>query len=342
MAANKTSEQPPQQPEHKLPLPLERSWSTIVSEPTMPWHRLPGLHLHPHTSLALGGLAGAIGATAAVAPILTVIDLSIVRAQVEPKLGGLFGALRHTVQDLRAGRLAFARPLGLLTVVYFGTYIVANETHVTATNMGVDYKVPTALAAATFNIAAIQWKVSGLSSFDLKFALSRRVDRSTDREVACTQPPAPIPLPINTHQSTHQDRHFYRLFGLAKRFPVQSFALFALRDGLTITSSFVFRDMLMERMEAQGVAHRTADLAASLTVPLAAQLVSTPLHIWAMDLPSRPTASAWSRLAAVAAGYSSVLTGRAMRILPAFSIGTYINDVVKESFWEYNGVPYEK
>lgn len=125
----------------------------------MPWHRVPDLRLHPHTSLALGGLAGAMGATAAVAPILTVIDMSIARAQVDPKLGGLWGALRHTVRELRAGKLAFARPLGLMTVVYGGTYIIANETHVTCTNMGVDYKVPTALAAATFNIAAIQWKV---------------------------------------------------------------------------------------------------------------------------------------------------------------------------------------
>lgn len=97
-----------------------------------------------------------------------------------------------------------------------------------------------------------------------------------------------------------------------------------------------------QHMEAQGMHHRTADLLSSLTVPLAAQLVSTPLHIWAMDLTKRTTASVWSRMAAVAAGYTSVLTGRAMRILPAFSVGTYINDVVKESFFEYNNVPYEK
>lgn len=157
-------------------------------------------------------------------------------------------------------------------------------------------------------------------------------------------PPRLISKSTPTNQPT-QDHNFYRLFGPAKkRYPILSYALLALRDGLTITSSFVFRDMLIERMEAGGLGmtHRQADLAASLSVPLAAQLVSTPLHIWAMDLPSRPTASVWSRLAAVAAGYISVLSGRALRILPAFSIGTYVNDVVKESFWEYNGVPYVK
>lgn len=152
-------QQPPQEQE---PRGLARSWSIVTvfaSEPTMAWHRLPGLRLHPHTSLALGGLAGAVGATAAVAPILTVIDLSIARAAVDPKVNGLFSALRHTVTDLRAGRLAFFQPLKLMTVVYFGTYIVANETHVTCTNLGLDYKAPTALAAGAFNVAAIAWKV---------------------------------------------------------------------------------------------------------------------------------------------------------------------------------------
>ena len=90
------------------------------------------------------------------------------------------------------------------------------------------------------------------------------------------------------------------------------------------------------------MAHRNADLAASFAVPIAAQFLSTPLHIWAMDLPNRPTASPLARLAAVAASYSSVLTGRVMRILPAFGLGTYVNDVVKESFFDYNDVPYVK
>lgn len=117
----------------------------------------------------------------------------------------------------------------------------------------------------------------------------------------------------------------------------------ALRDGLTITSSFVFKQSLQEHLErAHEMPHRHADLAASFAVPLAAQLLSTPLHIVAMDLPKRPTASAWCRMAAVASGYSSVLTGRVMRILPAFSLGSWINDEVKEASYGYNGVPYEK
>lgn len=150
---------------HKRPLArsLTRSYSTVTimaSEPSSHcWHKLPAVTLNPHTSLALGGLAGAAMATAAVSPLVTVIDLGIVRAQADKSAGGLFGALRLTTRDLWAGRLAYGRPLGLLTFVYGGTYLIANETQVACTQMGVDHKVPTAVAASTFNIAAIAYKV---------------------------------------------------------------------------------------------------------------------------------------------------------------------------------------
>lgn len=141
---------------------LTRSYSVptiFASEPTVDWHKTPRLHLDPTTSLALGGVAGAAMATAAVAPCVTVVDLAIVRAQADKAAGGLFGALRLTARDLRAGTLGFGRPLGLLTFVYGGTYLIANETQVACARSGIDHKVPTAVAASTFNVAAIAWKV---------------------------------------------------------------------------------------------------------------------------------------------------------------------------------------
>jgi hypothetical protein len=297
------AEQPKPSLAQRLSRSLTRSYSTVTimaSEPSMDWHKLPRVSLSPHTSLTLGGAAGAAMATASVAPIVTVIDLSIVRAQMDPRVGGLRGALRHTARDLWAGRLAWGRPLQLMTFVYGGTYLVANEVQVACTLQGIDYFAPTAAAASAFNIAAIAWK----------------------------------------------DYWFYAMFtpgGAPKALPLPSYGLMALRDGLTITSSFVFKAQLQEHLErAHGMAHRTADLAASLTVPLAVQFLSTPLHVLAMDLAKRPGASAASRLAAVASGYTSVLAGRLLRIMPAFGLGSYINDVVKESFYLHNGLPYEK
>jgi hypothetical protein len=39
----------------------------------------------------------------------------------------------------------------------------------------------------------------------------------------------------------------------------------------------------------------------------------------------------------VAKGYMSVCSGRVMRIIPAFGVGGYLNDRVKESFEEKEG-----
>lgn len=153
---------------------------------------------------------------------------------------------------------------------------------------------------------------------------------------------------LNTiHETIHlqQDHCFYKMLnkGTTKVFPLKSYGLFAVRDGLTILSSFALKEQLQAHLEsAHGMKHRNADLAASFAVPIAAQFLSSPLHIWAMDLPNRPTASAWSRLATVASSYTSVLSGRVLRILPAFGLGTYINDVTKEAFYAHNGVPYVK
>lgn len=164
MTTDSTTNKPTTTTGHKRPLArsLTRSYSTVTimaSEPSLDWHKLPRISLHPTTSLALGGAAGAAMATAAVAPIVTFIDLGIVRAQADKQGGGLLGGLRLTAHDLWAGRLRYSRPLGLLTFVYGGTYMVANETQVACASAGVDPRVPTAVAASTFNVAAIAYKV---------------------------------------------------------------------------------------------------------------------------------------------------------------------------------------
>jgi hypothetical protein len=55
--------------------------------------------------------------------------------------------------------------------------------------------------------------------------------------------------------------------------------------------------------------------------------------------PPPPTHSAPFRLRmeAVAKGYASVCSGRVLRIIPAFGIGGFLNDCVKEKWEENNG-----
>ncbi len=156
--------------ERPLARSLTRSYTTVFmhAEPGMDWHTRY-LNMSPGASLALGGALGAVLSAAAVSPIVTVIDLSIVRASVDPSAtGGLFGALRRTTADLWGGRLAWGRPLRLLFGVYGGTYLVANETMCFSALNGIDSKVPTAAAAAAFNVAAIAWKVSKIHGLKKK------------------------------------------------------------------------------------------------------------------------------------------------------------------------------
>jgi hypothetical protein len=184
-------------------------------------------------------------------------------------------------------------------------------------------------------------------------------------------------------------------------FPLSCYGLFALRDGLTVTSSFVLKvswkkrgerwredrippslvrsmqrdgclpasstffpalscprplpalfpcsprtiaillcppsaqNTIKERLEAEhGLSHNNADLAASFAVPMIAQLASTPLHILSLDIYSHPESPFRMRMKEIAKGYMSVCSGRVLRIIPAFGVGGYLNDQVKESFEE--------
>ena len=116
-------------------------------------------------------------------------------------------------------------------------------------------------------------------------------------------------------------------------FPKISYALFALRDGLTIASSFVLKNIARDHLVSDyGMAKKHADLAASFAVPMAAQLFSTPVHILSLDFFNRPNSTFAARMSEIFKGYNSVVSGRVLRIIPAFGVGGYINDSIKESF----------
>jgi len=95
------------------------------------------------------------------------------------------------------------------------------------------------------------------------------------------------------------------------------------------------QNTIKERLEAEhGLSHNNADLAASFAVPMIAQLASTPLHILSLDIYSHPESPFRMRMKEIAKGYMSVCSGRVLRIIPAFGVGGYLNDQVKESFEE--------
>lgn len=124
---------------------------------------------------------------------------------------------------------------------------------------------------------------------------------------------------------------------LLKRSPTvfnpRAYPLFAMRDGITIASSFVYKHSAatwLMREYPQAMSQRTAEIIASFLVPMTAQLFSTPLHILALDFCSRPRDIALaSRVHQIVVNYRTVCAGRLMRIVPAFGVGGILNDFLK-------------
>jgi hypothetical protein len=137
---------------------------------------------------------------------------------------------------------------------------------------------------------------------------------------------------VNIVAIAFKDRAYAKLYGTpSNTFPRASYALFAMRDCLTITSSFVLKNDFKTYLEEQcGLSRTNADVAASFIVPMTAQVFSSPLHIVALDLYQRPVVEAGARWHIVKKQFLSTCTGRVVRVIPAFGVGGFVNDLLKE------------
>ena len=70
---------------------------------------------------------------------------------------------------------------------------------------------------------------------------------------------------------------------------------------------------------------REAEDAAQLVSPVVIQLLSTPFHLYALDLYNRKAAAASDRVRLVLDKYAVSVAARCARILPAFGIGGVAN-----------------
>lgn len=136
---------------------------------------------------------------------------------------------------------------------------------------------------------------------------------------------------VNIVAITYKDRAYIRLFeNQTLRFPYVSYGLFAVRDSLTIGSTFVVKKDLVRLLHQEyDMSYNVADLVSSFTIPIITQLFSTPLHILALDVYRRPYASATKRLLHIHQLYSSVCVGRMARMIPSFGVGSYLNDILR-------------
>ena len=96
---------------------------------------------------------------------------------------------------------------------------------------------------------------------------------------------------VNGGVGMWKDKFLAQLFGSqqAAAFPLRSYAMFSLRDSLLIGVSFVVAPQVAPYVGlATGLPSFAADALTQVSVPAAAQLLATPVHILGLDFYNRP------------------------------------------------------
>lgn len=111
-------------------------------------------------------------------------------------------------------------------------------------------------------------------------------------------------------------------------FSLKSKLLFASRDILTITSCFIWKKDMISYLDNY-MMHNKSVIISSVVLPSFIQVFSTPIHILAVDIYQNPNITIRNRWRNIRNNYSAILTGRIMRVIPAFCIGSFINDMLR-------------
>lgn len=231
-------------------------------------------------------------------------------------------SLRNLV--LRPQSLLFSKPFALICMVYGGTYLSAN-------------------ALDTITSTIKNKPATLVTSGPMKFA---------------------VPSIANIGLCLFKDQAFVRMFGPqggpARPVGPASFALFAIRDSMTIFASFNIPPLLGPRLSAQMGEELQKQISgqtiAQFLAPASIQLFSTPLHLLGLDLYNRQGKSvSWadrwrivkknwgvSAAARICKDHFVILfddnkTNRYVplgRIVPAFGVGGVVNSKVRKGLME--------
>lgn len=137
-----------------------------------------------------------------------------------------------------------------------------------------------------------------------------------------------------------KDRNFARMFGTgpARPVPLPIFALFATRDAMTIMFSFNIPPRIAPYMPTNPLMSKESS--AQFLAPTACQLLSTPLHLFGLDLYNRGKAANGAKLKwgdrwkMIKKNYVQSAAARMCRIIPAFGFGGVANTGVRRSLME--------
>jgi hypothetical protein len=203
---------------------------------------------------------------------------------------------------LRPHNLIFSKPFALVCMLYGGTYLTANVLD-TCTST-VQNKPATLVTHGTEKFAASSTANIGLCLFK---------DQAFARLFGPGGPPRPVPLP--------------------------SYALFTVRDCLTIFASFnippLLGPILDRELSAEIQKSLSGQTIAQFLAPASIQLVSTPLHLLGLDLYNRGKGVTWGdRLRIVKQNWAVSVVARMCRIVPAFGVGGVVNGKMRKGLLE--------
>ena len=188
-------------------------------------------------------------------------------------------------------RFLFSKPFALIFTLYTGTYLTANSIDTASSTLR-----NTSIASTTHGTA----KFAATSFANLSLCLWK-------------------------------DTHFTRLFSTTapRPLPPASYALFTLRDCLTIFASFNLPPLLAPRMPTHllpdGMKKLQSQSVAQFIAPAAMQVLSTPMHLLGLDFYNRTRIRFGERWALVRRAWASSCLARMGRIVPAFGVGGVVN-----------------
>ncbi|KAJ5580075.1 uncharacterized protein N7459_006060 [Penicillium hispanicum] len=212
-----------------------------------------------------------------------------------------------------------SRPSLLVWSLYTATFATANmsETLLNKVYPAIDHAIAGMTTfASTFvvNSSVGIWK-------DVKFAQMFGHNRtappasSTPSTSSTAQPKSDTPPP-KTARSIGRTR-----------IPLATYSAFLLRDGLTIFGSFSLPAMVSATIPDSIASQEYLKiLIAQLAIPASIQLVSTPIHLFGLDLYNRPQAMPTKdRISRISRDWIGASLLRMCRIIPAFGIGGFVN-----------------
>ncbi len=134
---------------------------------------------------------------------------------------------------------------------------------------------------------------------------------------------------VNIITIMYKDNVYSKLLKKSKaEFPLRSTLLFGARDMMTIMTCFIWKKDAMDYLDRY-IAHNKSEIITSILMPCLIQIISTPLHILAIDMYEQPNRVMMDRFKLVPSLYKTILLGRMMRAFPAFGLGGFINDMLR-------------